>query len=115
MHHADFPVIELGFFEYHISLAGTNVTINPFQTMEPDEVHGTGFVFKTCHQSFSTSLTQNFLVDDRAAELNVGHIRGNFPDRIKTGFIDVPEWVMAQRSEEHTSELQSLMRITHAV
>src|SRR3546814_8501579 len=42
---------------------------------------------------------------------------GKFSDVIKTGVIPLSEitWARKSRSEEHTSELQSLMRISYAV
>src|SRR3546814_5278899 len=36
-------------------------------------------------------------------------------DGIATGEMDLPDTFQRQRSEEHTSELQSLMRISYAV
>src|SRR3546814_5330612 len=58
---------------------------------------------------------ENRLADAVACELTLASRSGEFPFApFFAGLLDVPE-AEGSRSEEHTSELQSLMRISYAV
>src|SRR3546814_7520307 len=53
------------------------------------------------------------LVDGHALRLQVASVCAHRPPSLPSPA--VPSWRSAKRSEEHTSELQSLMRISYAV
>src|SRR3546814_7195839 len=52
-------------------------------------------------------------VDARAEAGEGAHVIANLPYNVGTALLI--GWLSAERSEEHTSELQSLMRISYAV
>src|SRR3546814_6869308 len=76
----------------------------------------------TLHQNAGTVLVQDFLhpplhaLLDFATPRTDGVIQGHSRDhRSHGGFRHFPDSLLRIRSEEHTSELQSLMRISYAV
>src|SRR3546814_2934517 len=76
------------------------------------------FPYTTLFRSFPHSPEQ-----EKQAEAAIARAQGNWPSPIVTTIEPLSNWYAAEdyhqlyweRSEEHTSELQSLMRISYAV
>src|SRR3546814_9539876 len=67
-----------------------------------------------CHQHFGENARPDMIAFGKKMQV-CGILAGPKIDEIETNVFRVPSRINSTRSEEHTSELQSLMRISYAV